>query len=110
MQHDGAPPHYAVCSRQVMNEISDEKWIGRGGPVAWSPRSPDPAALNYFLWCSVKERVMAEKPTMPGLIKERIRRACTEIIPQLLAEVGRSFYQRINKWLQVEGHNFEHLL
>ena len=28
IQHDGAPPHYALCSRQVMNEIFDEKWIG----------------------------------------------------------------------------------
>ena len=43
-------------------------------------------------------------------MKERICRACTEIIPQLLAEVGRSFYQRINKCLQVEGHHSEHLL
>ena len=25
MQHDGAPSHYALCSRQVMNEIFDEK-------------------------------------------------------------------------------------
>ena len=25
MQHVGAPPHYAMCSRQVMNEIFDEK-------------------------------------------------------------------------------------
>ena len=33
MQHDGAPPHYALCSRQVMDEIFVEKWIGRGGPV-----------------------------------------------------------------------------
>ena len=32
MQHDGAPPHYALCSRKVMNEIFYEKWIGRGGP------------------------------------------------------------------------------
>ena len=24
MQHDGAPPLYALCSRQVMNEIFDE--------------------------------------------------------------------------------------
>ena len=30
MQHDGAPPDYALCSRQVMNEIFDEKWIGQG--------------------------------------------------------------------------------
>ena len=34
IQHDGAPPHYALCSIQVMNEIFDEKWIGRGGSVA----------------------------------------------------------------------------
>ena len=25
MQYNGAPPHYALCSRQVMNEIFDEK-------------------------------------------------------------------------------------
>ena len=34
MLHDGASPHYALCSRQVMNGIFDEKWIGRGGPIA----------------------------------------------------------------------------
>ena len=34
MQHEGAPHHHVLYSRQVMNEIFDEKWIGRGGPVA----------------------------------------------------------------------------
>ena len=76
IQHDGATPHYALCARQVMNEIFDEKWIGRGGPVAWSPRS----------------------------------RELTEITPQMLAKVRRSFHQRISKCLQVESHHFEHLL
>ena len=28
MQHDGAPPHYALCSREVMNGIFVAKWIG----------------------------------------------------------------------------------
>ena len=50
MQHGGAPPHYALCSRQVMNEISYEKWVGRGGPVAWPNRSPDLTSPDYFLW------------------------------------------------------------
>ena len=49
MQHDGTPPHYALCSRHVINEIFDEKWIGRGGPVAWPPRSPDLTSPDYFL-------------------------------------------------------------
>ena len=38
-------------------------------------------------------------PTTPDEMKERIRRACTEITPQILAEVRRSFHQRINKCL-----------
>ena len=80
-----------------MNEIFDEKWIGRGGPVAWPPRSTDLTSPDYFLWGFVKERVMAVAPTVPDDIKERIRRACTKITPQILAEVIRSLHQRINK-------------
>ena len=110
MQDDGASPHCALCFRQVMNEIFDEKWIGRGGSVAWPPRSPDLTSPNCFIWGFVKERVMAVAPTTPDDMKERIRRACTEITPRMLAEVRRSFYRRINNCLQVEGHHFEHLL
>ena len=83
MQHDGAPHHYALCSKQVMIEIFNEMWIGRGGPVAWPPRSPDLTSPDYQI---------------------------TEIRPQVLAEVRRSFHQRINKCLQVEGHHLEHFL
>ena len=110
MQHDGAPSHYALCSRQVMNEIFDENWIGRRGPVAWPPFSPYLTSPDYFLWGFVQERVMAVAPTTSDDMEERIRRARTEITPQMLAEVRRSFHQRINNCLQVEGHHFEHLL
>ena len=110
IQHDDEPPHYALYSRKVMNEIFDEKWIGLDGPVAWPPRLPDLTSPDYLLWGFVKERVMAEAPTMPDDMKERICQACTEITPQMLAEVRPSFHQRINKCLQVDGHHFEHLL
>ena len=53
---------------------------------------------------------MAVAPTTPNDMKEIIRRECTEITPQMLTKVRRSFHQRINKCLQVEGHHFEHLL
>ena len=93
-----------------MNEIFDEKWIGRGGPGVWPPRSPDPTSPDYFLWGFIKERVIVVAPTTLDDMKERIRQACTEITPQMLAEVRRSFHQLISKCLQVEGHHFEHLL
>ena len=66
-------PRYALCAKQVMNEIFDEKWIGRGSPVACPPRSPDLTSPDYFLWGFVKERVMAVAPTTPDDMKERIR-------------------------------------
>ena len=93
-----------------MNEIFDEKWIGRGSPVAWPPLSPNLISPDYFLWVFVKERIMAVAPTTPDDMKERIHRACTEIKPQMWAEVRRYFHQRIIKCLQVKGHHFEHLL
>ena len=105
LQHDGASPHYALCSRQVMNEIFDEKWIGRGGPVACPPCPPELTSPDYFLFWFCKERGMAVTSTTPDDMKERIRRACTKITPQMLAEVRRSFHQRISKCLQVEGHH-----
>ena len=34
-QHDGAPPHYIRCVREYLNESFPNRWLGRGGPVAW---------------------------------------------------------------------------
>ena len=99
MQHYATPPLYALSSRQLMNEIFEEKWIGRGDPVAWPPRSPDLTSPDYFLWGFIKERVMAVAPTTPDDMKERQRQACTEITSQMLAEVRRSFHQPIDNCL-----------
>ena len=32
-------------------------WIGKGGPVAWPPRSPDLTLLDFFLWGHIKSLV-----------------------------------------------------
>ncbi|XP_046145770.1 uncharacterized protein LOC123989136 [Osmia bicornis bicornis] len=36
-QHDGAPAHYATNVRAYLDEAFQDRWIGRGGPVAWPP-------------------------------------------------------------------------
>jgi hypothetical protein len=48
-QHDGALPHY---ERRVHNLI-DGRWISRGGPIHWPPRSPDLNPIDFFLWVHV---------------------------------------------------------
>ena len=45
--HDGAPAHYSIEVRNYLNETLDNKWIGRGGPVPWPPRSPDLNPLGF---------------------------------------------------------------
>ena len=48
-QHDGAPPHYTNRVRELLNELLPNRWLGRGGPVAWPPRSTDLTPLDYYL-------------------------------------------------------------
>ena len=42
---------------------------------------------RLLLWGFVKERVMVVAPTTPDDMKERTHRACTDITPQMLAEI-----------------------
>lgn len=53
-QHDGCPAHYANAVRAYLNNEFGDRWIGRGGPVAWPPRSPDLTPLDFFLWSEIK--------------------------------------------------------
>jgi hypothetical protein len=45
--HDGAPTHFSRVIRGYLDEHYPQRWIGRGGPVAWQPRSPDLNPLDY---------------------------------------------------------------
>ncbi|XP_066595419.1 uncharacterized protein [Prorops nasuta] len=49
-QHDGAPAHFHISASIKLHERFPDRWMGRGGPIAWPPRSPDLNPLDYFLW------------------------------------------------------------
>ncbi|XP_063898861.1 probable RNA-directed DNA polymerase from transposon X-element [Helicoverpa armigera] len=57
MQQDGAPAHYHRAVRSYLDATYPNYWIGRGGPIAWPPRSPDPTPLDFYLWGRVKDLV-----------------------------------------------------
>jgi hypothetical protein len=46
-------PRCARCSQYP------DRWIGRGGPTAWPPRSPDLDPLDFYLWGHLKSLVYA---------------------------------------------------
>jgi hypothetical protein len=57
----GAPPHFCNHVRNHLNREMAGRWIGRGGPNARSPRSPDLTPLDFFLCRYVKNIVYQVK-------------------------------------------------
>jgi hypothetical protein len=79
LQHDGAPPHFC---QHIRNHLDRE--IGRGGPIAWPPRTPDLTPLYFFLWDYVKNIVYHVTINDFLHLKVRIRDAVAMVTPNML--------------------------
>ncbi|KAJ4449249.1 hypothetical protein ANN_00646 [Periplaneta americana] len=55
--HDGAPTHFSRTTRRYLDRRFPDRWIGRCGPIAWPPRSPDLNPLDFYLWGHLKSLV-----------------------------------------------------
>lgn len=108
-QHDGAPAHFARSVRAYL-DTRYEQWIGRGGPIAWPPRSPDLTVLDFFLWGYVKGVVYSDPCDTCEEMQSRIIDAFTTITPQMLRNVQMSMYRRVNLCIEQGGRHFEPLL
>lgn len=110
-QIDGAPPHSTVEVRRYLNETFENRWIGRFGPIAWPPRSPDLSPNDFFLWGYLKSKVYNSVQIQNvEELKQRIRTACNEINPIYLSNTVQEFYNRLAYCLEREGGHFEHIL
>ena len=109
-QQDGAPPHYAVPVRQYLDKKYPNKWMGRGGPILWPPRSPDLTPCDYFLWGYLKDIVYRTRPTNISELKTKIRDAVSTIDEDTLQKVFKNMENRICFVLREKGGHFEHLL
>lgn len=101
LQKNGSPTHYSHPNR----------WIWRGGKIAWPPRSLDINPLNYFLLGYFKEAV--DKKTnnsereLRGKFNIMVERV--KINRPTLRSLERNFIRRY--WLcnSVGGRHFVHL-
>jgi hypothetical protein len=55
-----------------LNQHFPDRWIGRGGPVAWPARSPGLSPLDYFFWGHMKSLVYAVKSNSRADLLNRI--------------------------------------
>ncbi|EZA49460.1 hypothetical protein X777_11958 [Ooceraea biroi] len=89
-QHDGVPPHFVRIVKDFLNIRYAHRWIGRGGYVAWPPRSPDLTPIDFFLWGCIKNIVFLNPPTTRDDMKRRIRNACRSISRTLFSIIAKS--------------------
>jgi hypothetical protein len=55
------PPHFGNNDHQILNEHLLNKLTGRGGSLAWTPKSPDLRLLDFFLSNCVKNIIYQGK-------------------------------------------------
>ena len=108
--HDGAPPHFSRVARQFLNQHFADKWIGRGGPIAWPARSPDLNPLDFHLWGHLKSIVYATSIENAETLRNRIEQRFRQIreTPGTTERVTRSMTRRVQACLQMPGGHFEH--
>jgi hypothetical protein len=77
--HAGAPAHFSRAVRDVLNTTYHDRWIGRGGPTVWPPRSPDLNPLDFYLQGHLKTLVYAGPVDKEDALHHRIVDACQTI-------------------------------
>lgn len=109
--HDGAPPYVTVNVRNYLNLYFPNRWLGRHGPIAWPPRSPDMNPVDYFFWGFMKNIVYATPLDTLEELQQKIIDAANEIRNgNYLHEVQNNLRRRTRACMLVNGGHFEHLL
>ncbi|GFT97666.1 transposase-like protein [Trichonephila clavipes] len=111
-QQDGAPSHYARHVREHLDRTFPNRWIGRGCPVAWPPRSPDLSPLDLFLWGAMKGLVYDTPVVSKMDLVARISIAAARIrgMPGVFEDVRQSMSRRCRACIHANGRNFKHFL
>lgn len=106
-QQDGAPPHYSNHVRAALDTRFPGRWIGRAGPIAWPPRSPDLTPLDFFFWGHIKNVVYSEKIRDINHLRERIVTAVGTVTPDMLVNTWREFEYRLDVCRATNGSHVE---
>jgi hypothetical protein len=91
-QQDGALPHFHRDVTTFLDATFPGRWVGRGGPTAWPPRSPDLTPLDFFAWDFIKDAAYRRKVWDLADLRQCIIEAVELITPHML----------INTWQELE--------
>lgn len=111
-QHDGCPAHFSRIVRDHLDTTYRDNWIGRGGPVAWPPRSPDLNPCDFCIWGCLKSFVYSQPIETREQLWIRIQDACNEFTNNwgVFERIRRSLNKRLTLCIESNGRHVEHLL
>ena len=106
-QHDGAR-HV----REFLNESCPNRWLGRGGPIAWPSRSPDLTPMDYYFWGHMKTLVYETKVDSRAALRRRVFAAAQHIRnhPHNICSANVSLLIRAENCIATAGRHFEQVL
>jgi hypothetical protein len=110
--HEGAPAHFSLAVRDVLNNTSHDQRIDRGGPTAWPPRSPDLNPLDFYPWRHLNTFLYAAPVDKEEALHHRTVDACQTIrnCPGIFARMRRSVMRRVETFTESHWGRFQHLL
>lgn len=108
-QQDGAPAHFSLTVRAFLDQHFPGRWIGRNGPIAWPPRSPDLTPMDYSIWGILKEKVFTRRPKSIPEMRQFIVEEFQLLSVELCQKICRSVPKRLQRCADVEGRQFQHL-
>jgi hypothetical protein len=108
----GAPTYFSPAVRDVLSNTDHDRWIGRGGPTAWPPRSPDLNLLDFYLCGHLKFLVYTPPVGRKEALHHCIVDVCQtiNICPGISERTRRSMMRRVEACVESYGGHFEHLL
>ena len=90
-----------------LDETFPGRWVGRGGPTAWPPGSPDLTPLEFFAWGFIKDAVYRRKVRDLTDLRQRIIEAVELITPHVLINTWQGLEYRLDICRATAGAHIE---
>jgi len=71
-------------------------WNGRGGMMAWPPRSPDSTPLDFTVWGYINDKVFA--PPLPTSLEDLRARITEEVATTNVDMIHRIWEEIAYRW------------
>jgi hypothetical protein len=109
--HDGAPAYFSLVARRYLNQKFPGQWIGRGGPTAWPPCSPELNLLDFYFWGHLKSlgysSPVGDVRTLQNRIVSGFQTVCN--MPGIWDCLRVAMRRQAEACIQAESGHMEHL-